>query len=777
MVKSSIVLFLLSVSLLSSFCLQPIHAIKNSYIVYLGSHSHGPSPTSADLESATTSHYKLLGSILGSHVRAQESIIYSYNRNINGFAAQLEEEEADQLGKNPNVVSVFLNRKRELHTTRSWEFLGLDSSEVAVKNNSAWAKARYGEDTIIANLDTGVWPESKSFNDEGIGPIPSKWHGQCQFGDVRSNKSLCNRKLIGARFFIKGLEAIAGKQNASMYTTRDIEGHGSHTLSTAGGNFVQGASVFGSGTGTAKGGSPMARVAAYKVCWPPTQGQESGGCFDADILAGFDAAISDGVDVISASIGGDPGDLFSDAIAIGSFHAISKGIVVVSSAGNSGPRPGSVSNVAPWIFTVGASTLDRNFINYIALGDRKHLTGATLSPMSLPSPKFYPLISSKDARVAGVPSVLAELCYNGTLDYKKVKGKILVCLRGENARTAKGVEAARVGAVGMILANDALSMDNTIADPHVLPASNINYEDGQYLYKYINKTMKPGAYMTNAKTIIPAKPAPVMAAFSSRGPNTILHSILKPDVTAPGVNIIAAYTGAIGPTEQDFDKRRVPFNTMSGTSMSCPHISGIVGLLKTFHPDWSPAAIKSAIMTTASTMDDTKKSILDSSMKDATPFAYGAGHVQPDAAMDPGLVYDLTVDDYLTFLCGYGYNKTLIEQFTGKSFTCPKSINVLDFNYPSITVASLARKTVKVTRTVTNVGGPSKYFVDVKVPKGLNVFVEPSHLIFSKVGEKKSFQVLIQGTGLHRPATFSFAEMWWTNGKNTVRSPIVVHHK
>ncbi|XP_028771539.1 subtilisin-like protease SBT5.4 [Neltuma alba] len=777
MAKSSIIQFLLSVFLLSTFCLQPIHAIKNSYVVYLGSHSHGPNPTAADLDSATTSHYNILGSLLGSLDRAQQAIIYSYNRNINGFAAQLEEEEAYKLAQNPNVMSVFLNRRRELHTTRSWEFLGLESSQGKLNNDSSWAKAKYGEDTIIANLDTGVWPESKSFSDEGMGPIPSKWRGQCQFGDLRSKKSLCNRKLIGGRFFIKGFEAFAGKQNASWYTTRDVEGHGSHTLSTAGGNFVEGANVLGVGTGTAKGGSPKARVAAYKVCWPPAQGQVAGGCFDADILAGFDAAISDGVDVISASIGGEPVDLFSDAIAIGSFHAISKGISVVSSAGNSGPRPGSVSNIAPWMLTVGASTLDRNFVNYIALGDRKHLTGATLSAMSLPSQKFYPLISSKDAGAPDVPSNFAELCLNGTLDPKKVKAKILVCLRGENARTAKGVEASRVGAVGMILANDAQSMDNTIADPHVLPASNINYEDGQYLYKYIKKAKNPVAYMTSAKTLMPIKPAPVMAAFSSRGPNTILPSILKPDITAPGVNIIAAYTEAIGPTEQDFDKRRVPFNAMSGTSMSCPHISGIVSLLKTRHPDWSPAAIRSAIMTTASTTDDAKNSILDSSMKEAIPFAYGAGHVQPDAAMDPGLVYDLTINDYLTFLCGYGYNETLIQALYGKPFTCPKSTNVLDFNYPSITVPILGTNTVKVTRTVTNVGRPSKYFVDIKVPKGLNVFVEPSHLRFGKVGEKKSFQVMIEGTGRHRPAAYSFAEIMWTNGKNTVRSPIVAHHK
>lgn len=150
-----------------------------------------------------------------------------------------------------------------------------------------------------------------------------------------------------------------------MNSPLDTEGHGSHTLSTAGGNFVKGASVFGYGKGTAKGGSPKARVAAYKVCWPPVDGNE---CFDADILAAFDMAIHDGVDVLSVSLGGDATPFFNDSVAIGSFHAVKHGIAVVCSAGNSGPRVGTVSNVAPWQITVGASTIDRQFASHVVLG-------------------------------------------------------------------------------------------------------------------------------------------------------------------------------------------------------------------------------------------------------------------------------------------------------------------------------------------------------------------------------------------------------------------------
>ncbi|KAJ7963501.1 Subtilisin-like protease [Quillaja saponaria] len=763
----------LSFLLCALLLLQPTYAIKKSYIVYLGAHSHGPNPSSNDLLSVSNSHYNLLGSLLGSKEKAKEAIFYSYTRHINGFAAVLEEEEAAEIAKNSNVVSVFLNKGRKLHTTRSWDFLGLERNKV-IPEGSIWKQARFGEDTIIGNLDTGVWPESKSFSDEGIGPIPTRWHGTCQIDNFnKSNAIFCNRKLIGARYFNKGYEAYAGRLNASFNSARDHDGHGSHTLSTAGGNFVPGANVFGNGNGTAKGGSPKARVAAYKVCWPPIDGNE---CFDADIMAAFEAAISDGVDVLSVSLGGNTGEFFLDGIAIGSFHAARNGIVVVSSAGNSGPDPETVSNVAPWIITVGASTIDREFTSYVALGDRRHLKGASLSASSLPHAKLYPLISAANANAANVSAAEALLCKEGTLNPKKVKGKIIVCLRGANARADKGQQVALAGAVGMILVNDETSGNEIIADPHVLPASNVNFTDGQSVFSYINRTKIPVAYVTTAKTQLGTKPAPFMASFSSRGPNKIEPAILKPDITAPGVSIIAAFTEATSPTGQQFDKRRIPFNTESGTSMSCPHVSGIVGLLKTLHPNWSIAAIKSAIMTTARTRDDSKNPMLDSSLYKATPFAYGAGHVQPNRAADPGLVYDLNTTDYLNFLCARGYNKTQIALFFDKPYSCPKAYNLADFNYPSIAVPNLHEDSIVVTRTVTNVGSPSTYKVRVRAPAGVLVSVEPSFLRFKDADEKKTFKVVFKPKVKSKPADYAFGELLWSDGKHNVRSPIVVKH-
>ncbi|XVF71690.1 hypothetical protein PTKIN_Ptkin12aG0060000 [Pterospermum kingtungense] len=744
----------------------PVFAAKKSYVVYLGAHSHGLQSEPVDLDAVTESHYEFLGSFLGSRDYARESIFYSYTRHINGFAANLEDEVATEIARHPKVVSLFLNKGRKLHTTRSWDFLGLEHNG-EVPSNSIWNKARYGEDTIIGNLDTGVWPESKSFGDDGYGPIPSKWKGICQ--NDKDAGFHCNRKVIGARYFNKGYAAVVGKLNSSFDTPRDKEGHGTHTLSTAGGNLVANASVFGFGKGTAKGGSPRARVAAYKVCYPPVAGNE---CFDADILAAFDQAIHDGVDALSVSLGGDPTPFFNDSVAVGSFHAIKHGIVVVCSAGNSGPADGTVSNLAPWQITVGASTMDREFPSIVSLGNNMHYKGQSLSVKVLPD-KLFPLISAADAKAANASIVNASLCQAGALDPKKVAGKILVCLRGQNARVDKGQQSALAGAVGMILANNILTGNEIIADAHVLPASHINYTDGLAVFAYINSTKNPSAYIGPVTTQIGTKPAPFMAAFSSKGPNTITPEILKPDITAPGVSVIAAYTEAQGPTNEDFDKRRVKFNSASGTSMSCPHVSGVVGLLKTLYPNWSPAAIKSAIMTTATTMDNLKEPILNASYIKAGPFSYGAGHIQPNLAMDPGLVYDLSANDYLNFLCTLGYNETLISMFSQKPYKCPKPISLANFNYPSITIPKLVGS-ITVTRTVKNVGSPGTYRAQVKTPMGISVYVKPKILKFEKVGEEKTFSVTLKADKVHAVKEYVFGQLIWSDHEHQVRSPIVV---
>ncbi|KAK7389202.1 hypothetical protein VNO78_24037 [Psophocarpus tetragonolobus] len=747
----------------------PIQATQ-SYIVLLGSHSFGPNPSLVDVESVTNSHYDLLASYVGSTNKAEEAIFYSYNKYINGFAAVLDEDEAANVAKDPNVISIFLNEERKLHTTHSWNFLGLERYGV-FPNTSVWRKTM-GEDIIIGNVDTGVWPESKSFSDEGMGPIPKRWRGICQTNIHNHDKFQCNRKLIGARYFYKGYEAMTGtKIDPSMLSARDYEGHGSHTLSTAGGNFVRGANAFGFGKGTASGGSPKARVATYKVCWPA--------CYDADILAAIEHAISDGVDVLSMSLGSDsPPEYSHSALSIGSFHAIANGVMVVSSAGNAGPFPGTVSNNEPWVLTVGASTIDRDFASYVTLGNKKILKGASLSKYELPSKKMYPLISAIDAKTKNATALDAPFCMDGTLDPKKVKGKILVCLRGINPRIEKSVVAASVGAVGMILANDRDSGSGILSDPHVLPASHVDFASATYIYNYINHTKSPVAYISKAKTELGVKPAPIMASFSSRGPNLLEPGILKPDVTAPGVDIIAAFSEFISPTNEASNQQITPYITMSGTSMSCPHVAGLVGLLKALHPNWSPAAIKSAIITSATRKDNSKRLIQDSSsVNESTPFDYGGGHIRPNRAMDPGLVYDLNTNDYLNFLCGRGYNSSQLKLFYGKPYTCPKSFNLADFNYPTITITKFGPGySINVSRIVTNVGAPSIYRVSIEAPPQLIISVEPTKLSFKKRGEKKEFRVTFTlKPQTNKTTDIVFGWLTWINHNHRVKSPIVIY--
>ncbi|GAB2232601.1 hypothetical protein Drorol1_Dr00011642 [Drosera rotundifolia] len=748
----------------------PALALKKSYIVYMGEHSHGPVPTKEDANHATDSHYDFLASYLGSVEDAKSSIFISYNRHINGFAARIEDDVAAKIAKHPSVVSVFEDTMKQLHTTRSWEFMGLENPQGHITHSSPWKEGSFGENTIIANLDTGVWPESKSFSDEGYTPVPARWKGKCDNGPDAELPVHCNRKLIGARYFSKGAEQAGFPIDDKMRSPRDYNGHGTHTLSTAGGNFVAGASAFGIVNGTVKGGSPRSRVAAYKVCW-------SIGCASSDILAAFEQAIADGVDVLSCSLGGKAVEFFLDTSAIGAFHAVKHNIVVVFSAGNSGPTVASVSNVAPWMITVAANTLDREVPVYVHLGNKKIYKGTSLS-QAVERYTFHPMISGADAKCSTASAADATLCLPGTLDPKKVKGKILVCLRGRSDRTDKGVQAKLAGAIGLVLCNDEAFGNELIEDAHVLPASHVTYEDGLEIYAYLNSTKKPTGYITRPKAALGTKPAPYMAAFSSQGPNPIVLFVPKPDVTAPGVNIMASWSKIASPTEQESDNRRVDFNIMSGTSMSCPHVSGLVGLLKTKYPDWNPAAIRSAIMTTAKTKDNTEKPIKDASFAKGTPFSYGSGHVRPSKALDPGLVYDISLNGYYDFLCSLGYDPSWIQLFQGSGppYECPEPASFFALNYPSFALPYLNR-TIIWTRTLKNVGTPGTYKAKIRAPMGTIISVKPDTLTFEKYDDERTFEMSITSKN-HRPITnTSFGSLTWTDGHHYVRSPISVFNR
>ncbi|CAL0326849.1 unnamed protein product [Lupinus luteus] len=690
---------------------------------------------------------------------------------MDGFAAQLTESELEYLQKLPDVISIRPDRQVQIHTTYSYNFLGLNSA-----TQNGWYQSGFGRGTIIGVLDTGVWPESPSFNDHGMPPIPRKWKGICQSGQA-FNSSNCNRKLIGARYFTKGHLAVSPSRIPEYLSPRDSSGHGTHTSSTAGGVPVPMASVLGYAEGVARGMAPGAHIAMYKVCW-------FNGCYNSDIMAAMDVAIRDGVDILSLSLGGFPVPLFDDSIAIGSFRAMEHGISVICAAGNNGPSEMSVANEAPWINTVGASTLDRNFPAIVHMGNGQILYGESMYPMNkvLSIGKELELVYLTDADTE------SQFCLRGSLPRDKVQGKMVVCDRGVNGRAEKGQVVKEAGGAAMILANTVINLEEDSVDVHILPATLVGFDESVTLKAYINSTMRPLARIEFGGTVIGKSRAPAVARFSARGPSFTNPSILKPDVIAPGVNIIAAWPQNLGPTGLAEDTRRVNFSVMSGTSMSCPHVSGISALIHSAHPRWTPAAIKSAIMTTAEVTDHTGRPILDED-KPAGAFALGAGHVNPQRALNPGLIYDIRPNDYINHLCSIGYTRSEIFSITHRNVSCNDIMKMnrgFSLNYPSISVMFKhgMRRNVFIRR-VTNVGSANSiYSVEVVAPEGVKVIVRPKRLVFKQINQSLGYKVWFisrknvgKGGDMMNFAEGSLTWIHSQNGSYRVRSPIVVTWK
>ncbi|KAK1285145.1 Subtilisin-like protease SDD1 [Acorus calamus] len=502
-----------------------------------------------------------------------------------------------------------------------------------------------------------------------------------------------------------------------------------------------------------------ARLTAAEVC-------SVEGCAGSDILAGLDAAVEDGVDVLSLSLGGAPMEYFGDPIAVGAFAAIEKGIFVSCAAGNSGPVASSLSNDAPWLLTVGASSMDRTIRSTVKLGDGTEVDGETLYQPKSFLPNQLPLY---------VPPPGGALCADGSLD-SEAKGKVVLCERGGGiGRIDKGQAVKNAGGAAMILMNDVENAYSVLSDAHVLPASHISYAGGQKIKAYVNSTSKATAAILFKGTIF-RRLAPIVASFSSRGPSAVSPGILKPDIIGPGVNVLAAWPV---PVIGNSTSGRPNFNIISGTSMSTPHLTGVVALLKSAHPDWSPAAIKSAIMTTSYIDTWQGLPIMDERLRPASLFAIGAGHVNPLKANDPGLVYDIQPNDYVSFLCGLNYTDSQVSVITHKNTSCAdyKKIEEGQLNYPSFTVHFGRSSSSEVTfnRTVTNVGAAnSSYAVGVEVPKGVSVVVEPDSLHFSEVNEKASFSVTFSRNGTVKGLAHASGQLRWVSDKHELRSPISV---
>ncbi|KAK6247359.1 hypothetical protein QUC31_018924 [Theobroma cacao] len=502
---------ILSLFLFIRFAL--VHGVTSNakhYIVYMGKHSH------PNLESVIRANHEMLASVTGSLEGAKEAALHHYSKSFRGFSAMLTPEQAKKFAESDWVVSVFESRTNKVHTTRTWGFLGLDSIE-----QYRQLQMEFSSNVIVGVIDTGIWPESESFSDEGLGPVPGKFKGECVPGEQFA-LSNCNRKIIGARFYFKGFEAKYGpleSLNSSFFrSARDSDGHGTHTASTIAGSVVANASLFGMARGTARGGAPGARLAIYKACWFNL-------CTDADILSAMDDAISDGVDILSLSFGPDPPQpsYFEDATSIGAFHAFENGVLVSASAGNS-IFPGTATNVAPWILTVAASSVDRVFYSNILLGNSKVLKGFSLNPLKMET--SYGLIAGSAAAAKGITPENASFCKNNTLDATLIKGKIVVCTIEtvtENRRE-KSIFIRQGGGVGMILIDPSAK---EVGFQFVLPGTLIGQEEATMLQKYMATEKNPVARIYPTITVLNTKPAPAMAAFSSMGPNVITPDIIK----------------------------------------------------------------------------------------------------------------------------------------------------------------------------------------------------------------------------------------------------------
>ncbi|KAK7349377.1 hypothetical protein VNO77_06702 [Canavalia gladiata] len=676
-------------------------------------------------------------------------LIYSYTNVINGFSANLSPKELEGLKSSPGYISSIRDLPAKHDTTHSPQFLGLNPIQ------GAWPVSNFGKDVIVGLVDSGVWPESKSFNDDGMTKIPSRWKGQCE-NSIQFNSSLCNNKLIGARFFNKGLLAKEHNISIGMNSTRDTDGHGTHTSSTAAGSQVEGASYFGYAYGSATGIASRARVAMYKALWED-------GSYSSDIIAAIDAAISDGVDVISLSLGFNDVPLYEDPIAIATFAAIEKGIFVSTSAGNAGPILGTLHNGTPWVITVAAGTLDREFQGTLMLGNGVQITGLSL---------YHGNWSSSH-----VPIVFMDFCDNVD-KLINVRSKIVVCEDdGTLSDQVSNVNLANVvAAVFISNSSDTLFyIENSFASIIISPLN------GEIVKAYIRNNSNSQASMSFKTTTLGSKPAPSVDSYSSRGPSSSCPFVLKPDITAPGTLILAAWPQKVPVQVYGKQKFFSDFNLLSGTSMACPHVAGVATLLRAAYPDWSPAAIRSAIMTTSDIYDNTMGPIKDigDDYKPATPLALGAGHINPNKALDPGLVYDVGIQDYVNLLCALNFTQKNITTIT-KSSSNDCSKPSLDLNYPSFIAffggSNDSRISHEFQRTVTNVGeGPTIYVANVTPIKGFHISVIPDKLVFKEKKEKISYKLRIEGPRtMKETSVVAFGYLSWTDVKHVVRSPIVV---
>lgn len=678
--------------------------------------------------------------------------VQDFTNALNGFSAVLSHEEAEKIAGSEGVRLVIPDEMRQLETDSSGKFLGLTG------RSGAWASGVTGEGVVVGVIDTGVWPEHPSFADDGtyaappIPPLDESEFAACDFGNTAHNPNdapfTCNNKLVGARQTMPTYRALVGAAPDEFNSARDDDGHGTHTASTAAGNAGVEAEMYGMPLGTVSGIAPRAHVITYKAL-----GNDGG--FGSDLAASIDQAVADGVDVINYSVGGGPSLAGADDIAF--LFAADAGVFVATSAGNSGSDASTIGGPAsvPWLTTVGASTQDRFFEGYVRFGWFGFVRGASITPGT---DGKLPLIDAEDAG--------GDLCIPGTLD-SSVEGKIVLCRRGAVGRAEKSQAVAEAGGAGMILYNND-NVDNLFTDTHSVPSIHLDYDEGRLLKWYIGWSSNPTAEIKTGRTTSWRRP-PAMTIFSSRGPDPVAEDLIKPDVTAPGMQILAGASPYPDPSAVQGEL----FQAIAGTSMSSPHVAGLFALLKQVHPEWSPAMAKSAMMTTAyqRVRDNDRWSAAD-------PFDMGSGHVDPGrvdrkgSMFQPGLVYDAGLFEYAGFSCGSAdpiFTAATCDFLEGEGIPTDAS----DLNLASIGIAELSGSQT-VTRTVTSVADRNvNWKVRVDEPDGYDVVVTPNRITLAP-GESATYTVTVTNDGSGPIGEWRFGSLEWKGSGYEAYSPIAV---
>lgn len=659
------------------------------------------------------------------------AVLYRYTTALNGFAATLDSEQVRRLRATRGVLRVERSVKQRVDRQPAPATVaGSRSLPGLFGPDGAWARHggpdRAGRGVVVGVVDSGIWPDNPSFatlaaRTPGADRALPGFHGGCAPGE-RWSAETCNDKIVSARWFVKGF----GEENtaaAEYLSPRDGTGHGSHVASTAVGNHGVRVRVDDQRFGTTSGMAPAARLAVYKACWTaPDPGDD--GCTTADTVAAVDAAVADGVDVLNYSVSGSR--VLDDSVERALLGAASAGVFVAASAGNDGPGAGSVGHVSPWVTTVAASTY-HDFSGVVRLGNGRSYTGAMVANQRVPAAR---LVLGADVAARGVSRAAARRCATGALDTSATQGRIVVCDRGGGPRVDKSASVAVSGGVAMVLANPR--RQSTDADVHAVPTVHLDARQAVAVKTYVRRA---GSRATAG--LSPAagggSTVPAVAGFSGRGPAPD-RDVLKPDLTAPGVGVL----GAVAPPS---DSGR-SWDLASGTSTSAPHVAGLAAFVLGIRPRWSPAQVRSAMVTTASDLSGRPGA-----------FSQGAGQVDPSRFLDPGLVFDTPAAAWQRVLSGTSALRNV--------------------NAPSVAVGDLVGPT-SLNRRVTNVGRTTEsYAVRVVGLRGVDVQAFPATV---RLAPGQSATVRLRITARPTVPVDRDVTGWlvWRGDRHRVRVPVAV---